>query len=239
MLNICNAFMFQLQALQLQVEEAEHQTWREKQTSRMLIAAAQEEALDEIEEAQRQMEQLAEEMRAAYEAKAEAESKSKAAIREERRLLSEQMEKKKAAADDKLEKERRGYEAIMEHMRQKHDREKGRLTTRISDKDAEMADVREQHLSDIDKLQQQLDRQAKIAHQEKSRRRQTEQKVLDAKAECTEHIKAMDAWLMELADELKVCVEPFLLFYIIALVSNSLIQPICTTTGSQMQGEGG
>jgi len=62
---------------------------------------------------------------------------------------------------------------------------------------------------------------------------------LDVKAECTEHIQAMDAWLMELADELKVCVEPFLLFRIIALVSNSLIQPICTMTGSQTQGEGG
>ena len=151
----------------VRLREAKHQTWREKQTSRMLIAAAQEEVLDELEEAQLEMEQLAEEMRAAYEAKAEAESKCKVAVREERRRHSKQMGKMKAAADDKLEKERRGYEAIMEHMRQKHDREKGRLTTRISDKDAEMADVREQHVSKFDKLQQKLDPQTEISHQEK------------------------------------------------------------------------
>ena len=68
-------------------------------------------------------------------------------------------------------------------MRQKHDREKGRLTTRISDREMEMADVREQHMSEMNKLQQKLDCQTENAHEEKQHRRQMEQKVLDVKAE--------------------------------------------------------
>ena len=172
----------------------------------MLIAAAQEEALDEIEEAQLEMREKAAKKQAAFEseAKAEAEANCKMAVRNERRLCSEIMNKMKAAADNKLEKECDGYEALMVHMREKHNREKGRLTTRISDRDSEMADIREQHKSVMDELQQKMDRQSEIAHEEKQRRRRTEQKVIDTTAECAEHIKAMDAWLMELADELKV-----------------------------------
>jgi hypothetical protein len=130
--------MFQSQALQLQVEEAEHQTWREKQTSRMLIAAAQEEALDEIEEAHLEMREKAAKKQVEFEAaaKADAEAKCKMEVREERRVCSEKLKKMKTAADDKLEKECRGYEALMAHMQQKHDREKVRLTTRISNRDS-------------------------------------------------------------------------------------------------------
>ena len=62
------------------MEEAEHQTWREKQTSRMLIAAAKEDVLDELEEAQLKMDQRAKETRAVYNSKAEAEAQCKAAV---------------------------------------------------------------------------------------------------------------------------------------------------------------
>ena len=111
-------FMVQSQTLQLQVEEAEHQTWREKQTSRMLIAAAQEEALDEIEQARLEMMEKAAKKQATFEAeaKADVEAKCKMAVREERRVCFKKMNKMKAAADAKLEKECRGYEALMVHM---------------------------------------------------------------------------------------------------------------------------
>jgi hypothetical protein len=185
-------------------KEAEHQTWREKLVSRKLIDAAQKEVLDELEEAQLEMEKAIAEKKAEYEAKLKADDQHSKALREERRVWWEKMAKLKETAEATLVAESRGFEALIDHMKKKHAREMNRLNTRINDKDAEMMDLEEKHARDMKELELQLEQQKEVVHEEKQRRRRTEQKVTDVKAECQEHIKAMDLWIMEIGEELKV-----------------------------------
>ena len=159
----------------------------------MLIAASQKDVLDELDEAQLEMDRLVAEKKAAYESKVETELDSKVKVRDERRLWWEKMNNAQSDAEAKLESDRRGYEAIIKHLKQKQSRDLGRLNVRLSDKDAEM-----------DELRKSLDRQKEVAHEEKQCRRKTEQKASDVQAECTRHIKAMNVWLMEIGDELRV-----------------------------------
>mgnify|MGYP000627905306 FL=1 len=67
-----------------------------------------------------------------------------------------------------------------------------------------MMAAKEKHQHKLDDLQSKLDRQKTIVHKEKQRRRQLNQQSADIKAQCAEHIKAMDLWLMDTAAELKV-----------------------------------
>ena len=75
-----------------------------------------------------------------------------------------------------------------------------RLNTRIHDKDAEILDLEEKHADNMKKMELELERQKDLVHEEKQRRHQTEQKAADIKAECNEHIKAMDLWMMEIGE---------------------------------------
>ena len=56
----------------LQVKEAKHETWREKQASRVLIQERERDVLDQLEEAQVMMDDAIREGKASYEAKMEA-----------------------------------------------------------------------------------------------------------------------------------------------------------------------
>ena len=143
---------------------------------------------------------------AAYEAKMEAEKNCKDQIRDERQHFWEKVARSKATAEAKLESERRGFQAIIDHLKQKQSREMNRLNTRLDDKDAEMIEVEDHHRSEMKDMQSKLDQQKELVHQEKQLRRQTVQEAADIKAQCTEHIKAMDLWLMDTAAELKVCI---------------------------------
>lgn len=194
----------QAEAATERAKEAEHQTWREKVVSRKLIDAAQKDVLDELEEAQLEMEKAIAEKKAQYEAQLEADDQHSKALREERRVWWEKISKSKETAEAKLEAESRGFEALIDHMKKKHARDMNRLNTRIDDKNAEMMELEEKHARRMKELELQLEQQKNLVHEEKQRRRRTEQKAIDMKAECSEHIKAMDLWIMEIGEELKV-----------------------------------
>ena len=185
-------------------KEAEHQTWHEKHISRKLIAAAKMDVLDELEEAQLEMERAIAEKKAEYEAKVETEMQHSKTLQYEHQHWWDEISKSHATANAKLEAERRGFEAMIEYMKQKHSREMNRLNTRIDDKDAEILELEEKHADNMKKMELELERQKDLVHEEKQRRRQTEQKAADITAECNKHIKAMDLWMMEVGEELKV-----------------------------------
>ena len=160
--------------------------------------------MDELEEAQLEMERAIAEKKAEYEAKVETETQHSKTLRDERQHWWDKISKSQATADAKLKAERRGFDVMIEYMKQKHSREMNHRNTRIGDKDAEILDFEEKHADNMKKMELELERQKDLVHKEKQRRRQTEQKAADIKAECNEHIKAMDLWMMEIGKELKV-----------------------------------
>ena len=159
----------------------------------MIIAASQKDVLDKLEEAQLEMDKILSKKKAEYQAQVAAELRSKVNLRGERKLWWDKMNKAKSEADIKLKAESRGCKAIVEQLNLKHSRHVDRLKLKISDKEAEM-----------DEMRKSLNEEKEIAHQQKMLRRETQQKASDLKAECVENIKAMDIWLMDMAEELRV-----------------------------------
>jgi hypothetical protein len=161
--------------------------------------------MDALEDAQHQLDVALHKSKVAYEAQVDAETKSREEVLSERQLWWERVAKGKAKAQSKLENERRGFGAIISHLQQKHSTEVDRLNTKISDHDT----IHRQELKDF---QRKLDRQKDLLHEEKQRRRRMAQKAADIKAQCLEHVEAMDLWLMDTATELKVCCNDSILF---------------------------
>lgn len=158
---------------------------------------AQNDVMDALEEAQHQLNEALHKSKVAYDAQIEAETKCREEVLSERQLWWEKVNQGKAKAQSKLDNERRGFEAIISHLQQKHSTEMDRLNTKISDNDS----IHRQQLEDV---QRKLDKQKDLVHEEKQRRRRMAQKAADVKAQCLEHVEAMDLWLMDTANELKV-----------------------------------
>ncbi len=83
------------------------------------------------------------------------------------------------------------------------------LNTQLDDKDSHIAQMEEKHVEEMVELTSKLDRQKDLVHEEKQRRRRAVWDSTDIKAQCREHVKAMDLWLMDMATELKVSVDMY------------------------------
>ena len=82
-----------------QVKEAKHETWREKQASRVLIQERDRDVLDQLEEAQLMMDDAIREGKASYEAKMEAQMECKEKIINERQHFWDKALRTKVIAD--------------------------------------------------------------------------------------------------------------------------------------------
>ena len=86
-----------------QVKEAKHETWREKQASRVLIQEREQDVLDQLEDAQVMMGDAIREGKASYEAKMEAQLECQEKIVNERQHFWDKALRRKAIADAKME----------------------------------------------------------------------------------------------------------------------------------------
>lgn len=91
-------------------------------------------------------------------------------------------------------------------MKQNFSVEMNRLNRRVEDTETEMVDLEERHKYETKEKESELDRQKDLVHEEKQRRRRTEQNASDMKTDRNEHLNAMKVWLMNTQDELKVCI---------------------------------
>ena len=156
-------------------KKAEHETWREKQTSRMLLEKGNREALDDLADAREEINSAVEKAKAEYMAKIEAMDGCKIQIRQERQEWWDRMQK----SNEKQGKERSGFEAIIKHLEEKQNRVVARLNTQLNDRDAEMKDtvdkMVDKHDMEMKDMQSQLDHQKDIVHEEKTARRRAVQ----------------------------------------------------------------
>ena len=192
-------------------KEAEHQTWREKQFTRRLLQEKDDEVVSLLEEAQHDIEDEIRAAKSKYEAKLAAEERGrKRAVNEAKHSRDklarsrDKLARSKAAQQAKRDAERRGFDAMITQLQAKHAEATERMNATIDTMDAEMGRMANKHNAKISSLEADLEKQRDVVHKEKCQRRQAEQKAIDTKRECQDHVKAMDLWLMDMAAELKV-----------------------------------
>ena len=108
-------------------KKAEHETWREKQASRLVIQSENKNILCELEDAQIKMEEAIKQASRNYKLQVESTLQHNNLIRSERQRFWETVQQTKEKGNIKLEKESQGYEAIISHMQNKHTKEVNRL----------------------------------------------------------------------------------------------------------------
>jgi len=178
----------------------------------MLTEASEAEVLSQLQEAQTMMEEAIQETFAAYKAKNEADVCHTKTLRKERQHFSDKLAKSKGVQEVKLNSDRLGFDAIIKHLNQKHGQDLNRLKTNLNDKDLDMVDLEETHNKEMRYINSKLSDQKKIVHEQRQQRRRAVQDTATMKAECQEHVKGMDLWLMDMAVDLKVCTYFFLSF---------------------------
>ena len=105
----------------------EHETWREKQASRLVIQSENKNILCELEDAQIKMEEAIKQASRNYKLQVESTLQHNNLIRSERQRFWDTVQQTKEKGNIKLKKESQGYEAIISHMQNKYTKEVNRL----------------------------------------------------------------------------------------------------------------
>ncbi len=186
------------------MKEAEHQTWREKQASRRMWQEQNRDVMDELQEAQKMMEERIKEAKEKYEEKIRTEDLCRQKVISERQKASEKLSRAKEGQLAKLESERSGFNAVISQLKQRHSGELAKLKEHIDSHNSAMLKLERKHQHKMKELESKVAEQKAAIHDEKIRRRRTEQRAVDMKKECREQLRAMKLWVEDAASQLKV-----------------------------------
>ena len=178
------------------LKDAQHELFREKKVSRGMNEKAKEEAADMMEEARTMMEEASNARVAVFETNKQMDDACNRKVRDERLQSSVKRRSYEQKAKVKLDLELRGHEAIIQHLNEKHEKEKRRLKQCVSDMHEELLEKTKQHTNKLDEAN------TKMLDEKRKSRKLTQEKA-STKALMVEEVLYLEGWLKDMAEEVK------------------------------------